>query len=208
MAISVDWPAGVITIPKADTTLVGTDPISGREIREYDTDAYHEELREQEETVAGRAWPITHLWNAEVSLGGVLYAPQFLTVNNYQHEFEDGTYRVVFTSTNNDIADFSVVNNVSIQPGNSAGLQKVTTGSAVTPQDKLDIADAVADRTYEGSYSLEDIIKILFAGDAGDVSGAPTGPILIRDPSTKAIIRVTATIDANGNRTVTALNVS
>ena len=84
----------------------------------------------------------------------------------------------------------------------------MTTGSAVTPQDKLDIADAVADRSYEGSYSLEDIIKILFAGDAGDVAGAPTGPILIRDPSTKSIIRVTATVDANGNRTVTALNVS
>ncbi len=136
MAISVDWPTGVITIPKADTVLVGTDPISGREIRSYDTDAYHEELREQEETVAGRAWPITHLWNAAQSLGGVTYAPQFITVNNYQHEFEDGTYRVVFTSTNNDIADFSVVNNVSIQPGNSAGLQLVLSGSGLdTAQD-------------------------------------------------------------------------
>ena len=141
MAISVDWPAAVVLIPKADTVLVGTDPISGREIRSFDTDAFHEELREQEESEAGRAYPITHLWNAEVSLGGVNYNPQFLTVNNYQFEFEDGTYRVVFTNTNNDIADFSVVNNVSIQPGNSAGLQKVSTGGGLSPGEQGQLAD-------------------------------------------------------------------
>lgn len=208
MTISVDWPAGVITVPKADTVLTGTDPISGREIRSFDTDAFHENLRSEEETAAGRAWPITHFWNAEATLGGVTYAPQFIVVNNYQVEFENGSYRVVFTSTNNNIADFSVVNDVSIQPGNSAGLQIVTSGSGVTEQDKLDIADRVADRNYEGTYSLEDMMWILFAGDAGNVSGAPGGPIEIRDPSTGLTIRVRATVDANGNRTVTLIDPS
>ena len=208
MAISVDWPTGVITVPKADTVLVGTDPISGREIREFDTDAFHEDLRSEEETVAGRAWPITHQWNSAVSLGGVTYAPQFIVVNDYQIEFEEvmTPYRVVFTSTNNNIADFSVVNNVSIQPGNSAGLQLA--GSGVTQQDKVDISNEVALRAYEGTYTLQDIMRILFAADAGDVSGAPSGPIEIDDPVTGTTLRLRATVDANGNRTVTVIDPS
>ena len=133
MTISVDWPTGVITVPKADTVLTGTDPISGREIRSYDTDAFHLEMRQAEETEAGRAWPRTHDYNAAVTLGGANYSPQVIMINNYQVKFENGSYRVVFTSTNNNIADFSVVNDVSIQPGNSAGLQTVATGGALTP---------------------------------------------------------------------------
>lgn len=141
MAISVTWPTGVIFVPQADTVLVGTDPISGREIREFDTDQFHENLRSEEETVAGRGWPITHLYNADVALGGVVYAPQFIMVNNYQVEFEQVAqpWRVIFTGTNNNIADFSVVNNVSIQPGNSVGLQIVPVGSGLSAAEQLEL---------------------------------------------------------------------
>lgn len=132
MAISVDWPTGVISVPKADTTLTGTDPISGREIRSYNTDLFHEALRDAEETVAGRAWPITHTYDASSVLGGIVFAPKLEMVNSYQVEFENGSYRVVFTSTNNNIAEFSVINDVSIQPGNSAGLQTVATGDGLS----------------------------------------------------------------------------
>ncbi len=183
MAISVDWPAGVVLIPKADTILVGTDPISGREIRSFDTDAFHENLRSEEETEAGRAYPITHLWNAEVSLGGVNYAPQFLTVNNYQFEFEDGTYRVVFTNTNNDIADFSVVNGVSIQPGNSAGLQKVLAGGGLSPEQDTKIDEL---HRRQGLKSGEPLVvtptSITFGADSQTISGdGETSSTVTRD---------------------------
>jgi len=134
MAISVTWTTGVVFVPKADTVLVGTDPISGREIRQFDTDLFHQNLRKAEETEEGRAWPLTHMYNAIVILGGVTYEPQMEMVNNYQTEFEAGTYRVVFTNTNNNIADFSVINGVSIQPQNAA---------AASPGQASAVADAV-----------------------------------------------------------------
>jgi hypothetical protein len=122
VAISITRTTGVVFVPKADTVLSGTDPISGREIRLFDTDQFHQDMRSDDETEEGRAWPITHLYNASVTLAGVVFEPQLEMVNSYQVEFEDtGTpYRVVFTNTNNNIAEFSVINCVSIQPQNAA----------------------------------------------------------------------------------------
>ena len=170
MAISVDWPNGVVFIPKADMPLVGTDPISGREIRELDTDQFHEDLRSQEETVDGRAWPLTHQWNAVSDLSGDLYAPQLKMVNNYQVEFEEDVvaYRVKFTNSNNNIASFSVVNNVSIQPGNSAGLQKVETPT--TTLDQTAAADLEFLRKHSQNKFTTDPTtgKAVLHDDAGD----------------------------------------
>lgn len=191
MAISVDWPTGVISVPQADTTLIGTDPISGRQIRSYDTDLFHEALRDAEETVDGRAWPITHLYNAEATLGGVTFAPQLILVNGYQVEFESvGTpWRVVFTSTNNNIADFSVVNDVSIQPGNSAGLVK----------------GDISDQVVEGTRTVQQSLRLMLAALAGKVSGAAGTTVTIRDADdTKD--RIVATVDTDGNRSAVSLD--
>lgn len=124
MAITVTPQTGVILVPQADTVLSGTDPISGRQIRTFDTDQFHEDLRDWEESVEGRAWPLTHTWNSTVTIDGVPYAPQFELVNNYQVEFEEvaSPWRVILEGSNNNIASFTVVNDVSIQPTNSAGL--------------------------------------------------------------------------------------
>lgn len=180
MAISVDWPAGVISVPKADTVLTGTDPISGREIRSYDTDAFHEALRDAEETAAGRAWPLTHLYNAASTLGGVTYAPQLILVNDYQVEFESvGTpWRVVFTSTNNNIADFSVVNDVSIQPGNSAGLIRVVeTG---VPQKGVALANftfVMISETDHASPATGLTVTAQVSKDGGAFAAADNAPV-------------------------------
>lgn len=155
MAITIDWVTGVVSVPKADTTLTGTDPISGREIRSFDTDQFHVDLRIQEDSLEGRTWPVTHDYNSDATFGGATFAPQFILKNSYTVEFEDGTYRVVFTSTNNNIADYSVVNNVSIQPGNSAGLQTVATGSGVLPSDVTDIRDAVMADNMTEDYPVD-----------------------------------------------------
>ncbi len=207
MAISIDWPTGVIFVPKADTVLAGTDPISGREIRSFDTDQFHEDLRDEEETVAGRAWPLTHSYNAAVVIDGVAYAPQLTMVNNYQVEFESvGTpWRVIFTSTNNNIASFSVVNDVSIQPGNSAGLQIVTSGSGVTAQDKTDIINGVWTKALESGLTAEEITRIMLAAVAGKTAGVGT-----TNEHYKSVDggkdRIDATFDAENNRTVVVLD--
>lgn len=77
------------------------------------------------------------------------------------------------------------------------GLQPVTQNVDILTQ-----ADGV-----ETGYTLQDAMRLLLAGDAGDVSGAPAGPILIKNPDgTKT--RITATVDGQGNRTITARDLS
>lgn len=57
--------------------------------------------------------------------------------------------------------------------------------------------------TWEQSQRL-----ILAAAAAGDLSGAPAGPILIKDAATGLKTRITATVDGNGNRTIVIGDVS
>lgn len=204
MAITIDWVTGVVSVPKADTTLTGTDPISGREIRSFDTDQFHVDLRIQEDSLEGRTWPVTHDYNSDATFGGATFAPQFILKNSYTVEFEDGTYRVVFTSTNNNIADYSVVNNVSIQPGNSAGLQTVATGSGVLPSDVTDISDAVWAKAVEGTYTAEQVIRIMsavLAGKSSKVGGVRT----FRDID-DLTDRVVASVTDTGDRTAVTLD--
>lgn len=185
MAISVNWVTGVVSVPKADTTLTGTDPISGREIRSFDTDQFHVNLRIAEDSLEGRSWPLTHQYNAESTLGGTIYAPQLIMVNSYQVEFEATVtpWRVVFTSTNNNIADFSVVNHVSIQPGNSAGLQIVATGSALQPGEKAELSNINSTvnsnlKVVEGTDSHAMVMRVIRAALCGTAKDADTdGPI-------------------------------
>lgn len=128
MAISVNWVTGVISVPKADTVLVGTDPVSGREIRTFDTEQFHKDLRVEEESEDGRpGFPITHSYDSASTIDGVLYAAKFTLNDYYSVEFEDGSYRVVLQNTNNNLAGKTVINQVSIQPSNSAGLIGVST---------------------------------------------------------------------------------
>lgn len=123
MAISVNWPTGIISVPKADTVLFGTDPVTGREIRTFDTEQFHKDLRAIEETDAGRpGFPITHSYDSETIIDGVSYAAKMIISSYYTVEFEDGQYRVILQNTNNNVATVAVVNQVSIQPSNSAGL--------------------------------------------------------------------------------------
>lgn len=120
--ISVNWPTGVITVPKSDTVLTGTDPITGREIRSYDTDQFWREIADEFDGVDGRTFPRPWSYNSEVFLSGTTYAPQLIVrFEYYTVEFEDGTYRVILDGTNNNLADVAVINGVSIVPTNSLG---------------------------------------------------------------------------------------
>lgn len=59
--------------------------------------------------------------------------------------------------------------------------------------------DAVLDEAVEGTVTLRQALRIVLSVLAGKISGAPTGPLLFRDiGDTKD--RITATVDADGNR--------
>ena len=70
-----------------------------------------------------------------------------------------------------------------------------------------EIADALLDRTngIETSYTLRQALRLILSSTAAKLSGAATTTVAIRDVGdTKD--RITATVDANGNRTAVTLD--
>ena len=117
--ISIDWPSGVIFVPKADLTLIQLVPT---EIRELNLDQFHLWLKDMEDSEDGICFPDTHIHNTEVILGGIVYARVIAMTNGYTVTFEDGAYAVNLVGANSNVGDVVNVNNVSVRSQNSAGL--------------------------------------------------------------------------------------
>lgn len=123
MSASVDWATKVITVFQADLTLQ-----SGT-LYELDVDALRLELKALEAEVVdpgagGMAFEDTHRHNTEVVISGVTYARTFEIINGYTLTFEHtgSNYQVRLAGANNNIADVTNYNLVSVIPTNSAGL--------------------------------------------------------------------------------------
>lgn len=146
MAVSIDWPTGVITIPRADMTLVQSVPF---EVRELNLEAFREELRALEDDAAGMPWPKTHNHNTTVTLSGTIYARVIEIVNGYTVTFEDGSYAVDAKGANSNIADVLNLNNVQLRTANSAGLIVTAGGSGggLTQDDLNQIIAAINSST-------------------------------------------------------------
>lgn len=140
MSVSINWPTGVIFIPRNDLTLIQSNPT---EIRELNINDFRLTLKSLEDNPEGMPFPKTHKHNTEVTLGGVIYARTVQILSPYTVTFEDGQYAVNLVGANSNIADVTNVNQVSVRTFNSAGLQTVVSGSGVTEQDKNDIAGLV-----------------------------------------------------------------
>lgn len=150
MAITVDWPNKVINVPRADMLLVQGSP----EIRELDLNTFRLALKSLEDDEEGIVFLRTHNHNPPVSIGGLTLGRVVEIINGYTVTFEDGQYAVRLTGANTNLAEKVNVNQVSVRSNNSAGL--VVVGSAVTAQDKLDIAAAVrAELTLEMAAVIE-----------------------------------------------------
>lgn len=128
MAISVDWPTKVITVPKAYMTLVSLTPF---EIRQLDIDAFRLDLKDLEDDVEGQVWPTTHLHNTTVTVGGVSLARVVEMINDYTVTFEDGSYAVNLVGANSNIGDVVNLNSVSVRAANSAGLTELNIAASV-----------------------------------------------------------------------------
>lgn len=144
MALSIDWATGVISVPKADLTLVtGT-------LYKLDTQAFRLELKALESSVYGIVNLRNQRHSTEVTVGGITYARAIQIQAPYSVEFEDGQYSVRLEGSNNNIWDIEagilVQNQVQVIPTNAAGLIVVTSGSGLTPAEQAELT-AIKERT-------------------------------------------------------------
>lgn len=143
MAISINWLTKVIFVPQSFLT-----PLGGN-LYELDTNLFRLALKDIEDD-EGIPFLDTHRHNTVVILGGIGYARTIEIINGYTVTFEDGQYAVNLVGSNNNIADVTNVNQVSIRPNNSAGLiqtreiQYSSFENAVT----IDVLNGVAGTTY------------------------------------------------------------
>lgn len=119
MAITVTWATKIINIPKADTTLIQSNPT---EIRELDINVLRLRLKDLEDDSEGMPFLDTHRHNTEVLLAGITYARVVEIINDYTVTFEDGQYAVNLFGANHNVGDVANVNQVSVRVNNSAGL--------------------------------------------------------------------------------------
>lgn len=125
MAISIDWPTKVISVPKTDMTLVDSGP---PEVRELDVDWFRKQLNALQAGDEGISFDTTHIHYAPVVVGGVSLARVVEIINGYTVTFEDLSYIVNLTGANNNVSDVTNLNLVSVRSANSGGL--VETGTS------------------------------------------------------------------------------
>ncbi len=159
MAISISWPTGVITVPKADMTLVQSSPF---EIRELNLNTFRLALDDLQDDETGQVWPTTHNHNTVVTVGGVTLARVVEIINGYTITFENGSYAVNLVGANSNVGDVVNLNSVSVRAANSAGLTEP------------DIAATVWDALVANHLTTGSTGKALCdAGGAGNPWGAP-----------------------------------
>lgn len=129
MAISINWGTKVIYVPQDYLT-----PLGGA-LYQLDVNVFRLDLKSLEASEAGMTFPDTHRHNTEVTLGGVTYSRFIEFINGYTITFEDDYYAVSLVGANNNVADVTNVNHVSIRSANSAGLITVSSGSGLSTEE-------------------------------------------------------------------------
>lgn len=132
MAITVDWPTGVISVQKADMVLIQSVP---SEIYQLDMDAFRLTLKGLEDdgtSIGGMSWSDTHAHSPPVTISGAVLARVVEILDPYTVTFEDDQYRVQVVGANTNIGEKTNVNQVSVSTSNSAGLQDLNSLQAAS----------------------------------------------------------------------------
>ena len=132
MATTINWETKVISVLRDDMPLIQS---TTTEIRGLDVDDFRMELKDIEDNVEGVPFPDTHTHNTEVTLGGLTLARVVEILDPYTITFEDGQYAVNLSGANNNIADKTNVNQVSVRSNNSAGL--ISSGLTLEQHEQL-----------------------------------------------------------------------
>lgn len=194
MAYSVNWATKVITIPKADLTLVSASP----EVRSLDVTDLWEALIDIQDSEEGMNFLDIVRNTPPLTFAGVTLARVVEVINGYTLTFENGAWNVNIIGGNSNVADVANKNSVGVNTANSAGLINVAGGGSLT-------AAQVWQYLIEDGKSAEQFMRIIMSVLAGKVSGAGTGTESFRDLA-DAINRVVSTVDNDGNRTAVTLN--
>lgn len=143
MAYSVDWVAGVISIPASDLTLV-----SGTRYKLVMQD-FLKEIRRLEAGFADGLWALQILdhTNPKLDFAGANYAGFDEIINGYTVVFTGAVTRVDLVGSNNNLVDVLVANGVSVVPSNTAGYQLIE-GAATLPPEQQALIQEVHNAHY------------------------------------------------------------
>jgi len=170
MAITIDPATKVISIPKADMTLLQSVPT---EIRELDMNVFRLTLKDIEDDAFGMVYDTTHNHVAPISVGGVTLARVVELINSYTVTFEDGQYAVNLTGANTNLADLVNVNQVSVRSSNSAGLVQTSEieYSSFNEGVTIDQANGIAGQAYPIGTAERPVNNITDAKFIADLRG-------------------------------------
>ena len=189
----VQWDTRIIYIDQTELTEIVAGSVYG-----LTTDWLWTTIHDLQDDEEGMANPDIMFHSLPYTLSGVTYARAVEIINGYQIQFTGPSppndhYTVVLSGGNNNVGDVFIPNPVSVITNNSAGLAVAAAGSEMWAQQ------------LEGTYTAEQMMRIMVAALAGKLSGADTGNIAIRDiADTKD--RITATTTVEGNRLTVTLD--
>lgn len=135
----------------------------------------------------------------EIITGGIKYAGMFFLRNDLGWRLQLPDEDVTLIITGNMALQDTTLPFFRARAGRTGailGLATFVTNAALDTQ------------IVEGTRTFQEALRLILAAAAGDVAVPASfpGSLTIVDPETKAKTRITATVDANGNRTVTAID--
>ena len=192
MAITIDWITKIISVPKADMTMLSAT------LYELDLDVFRLTLKAIESSEEGMPFVDIHKHRSTITVGGTVLARSVEIINGYTVTFEPGIYAVNAVGANSNVSDVMNLNGVSLRTFNTAGLV-VTKELNVTKQT---IRDAMALATTEigAAGSLDEMIIALYRILGLDASR----PLVVAATQRTAGSEITQSVDeASGITTVT-----
>ena len=191
MTISVSWGSKIISVAKADMTMISAV------LYELNVNTFRLALKSLEDDAEGMPFLDTHRHNTEVTLGGVTLARTVEIINGYTVTFEAGSYAVSLVGANNNIADVMNLNAVSLRSANSAGL---IVGAGAAPQD---VVDELMAEAIESGMDFKAALRLIAAALAGKISGADTPTVAIRNAVADTKTRIIAEVGPPGRYSIT-----
>lgn len=205
MAITPDWATKTFSVPQADLDLV-SGTLYDMQTETYFRAAINAIMASEDGIVFQH--PIDH--NTDYTVVGVTYARKIEMINGYSLTFmPDSQWTARLQGSNNNLFDVANgilnQNQVQVIPNNSAGLIQVSTGPLTAAQDTKLTEIHGELRSIEGGEHHSWFMRILLAALGNKLAGAATTTVTIRDKAdTKD--RITATVDADGNRSAVTLD--
>ena len=182
-------------------------------------------IRTAEATEVGVGYDKIADASGKESRGGGITSGITVKLLNWQLHFWPGDYTATISGGNlvggvsNDTVAYSAGVQVIMLQAIDSTIVTVSTGSGLSTEEHDALmavpaasqnADALLDRSnaIETGLTLRGALRLLAAALAGKLSGAATDTVIIKNAVVGNKARITATVDADGNRTAVTTDVS